>query len=193
MKFLFRLLVFTAIAWMAGFIWFISALPRQGDISVPTDQEMGIIALTGGSGRIEMALNLLAQHPDAKMLISGVHADTKKAELAARLPEYAALFDCCVEIGKRALTTKGNALEASEWSKANQLETIIIVTTDYHMPRAMSEIRFKMPEAHIIAWPVASPAVPAQGWITSPEAIKILAFEYTKFIFVEIAHRLSLS
>jgi uncharacterized SAM-binding protein YcdF (DUF218 family) len=195
MRVLFRAICGGAFLWLFGFVWFVQTLPREQASSVvdelaaaPTDNT-GIVALTGGGGtRIKAAVDLLAQEEGEKLLISGVHPDAQKHELAAHHPEKEVLFDCCVDLGKDAQTTTGNAMETSAWIAENNFDRVIIVTTDYHMPRAIAEIRMMMPDKEVLAYPVASAKVPQDNWFLSLPALKILSLEYTKFLTVKAGH-----
>ncbi|MCI5044848.1 MAG: YdcF family protein [Aquisalinus sp.] len=200
MQKLLRFVVFGFLLWLGGFFLFVATLPREGDPGVAVHvlalqaENTGIIALTGGGGkRIGAAVDLLSDQRGEKVLISGVHPDTKKQELAAQYSGSGLLFDCCIDIGQRALTTKGNAIETREWIIAEGYDTAILVTTDYHMPRARAEIHAVMPELNVIVWPVASTAAPADGWHTSPEAWRILMTEYMKFLAVRLGQLLPLA
>ena len=59
------------------------------------------------------------------------------------------MFDCCVDLGFTAANTLGNARETAEWARAKGYSALILVTADYHMPRARLELRAAMPEADI--------------------------------------------
>ena len=60
-----------------------------------------------------------------------------------------------------AATTLGNAQETAEWSQAMRFDSLIVVTADYHMPRAMLELRGAMPDTRLTAYPVATSVVDA--------------------------------
>ncbi|WP_306252864.1 YdcF family protein [Parvularcula sp. IMCC14364] len=200
MQKLLRLVTFVFLLWLGGFFVFVATLPREGDPAVAVhllalqNEQTGIIALTGGGGRrIGAAVDLLAERRGRKVLISGVHPDTRKEELAAQFTGSDLLFDCCIDIGKRALTTKGNAIETRDWVQAEGFNTAILVTTDYHVPRARAEIHAIMPELNVVVWPVASKSAPAEGWLTSSEAWRVLMTEYMKFLAVRLGQLLPLS
>ncbi len=187
-----RIILFGVTLWLIGFYWFVQQLPREGDLEVAIDvaeltrENTGIVALTGGGGtRIEAAMTLLGQNAGSKMLISGVHPETRKDEIAAQIEVDAHLLTCCVDLGQQAETTRGNALEAHEWVRAHGYENLILVTTDYHIPRATAEIHALLPDVTIIAYPVASRAAPKEDWHRSPDAWRILIMEYMKFLAVK--------
>ena len=198
MRYVLRFLFLAAGLWGVGFFWFVSSLPRSGAETLPANlesdtQSTGIVALTGGGGRIEAALTLMQARSADRMLITGVNPDTRKSELAATLPQADEMFDCCVDIGQQAETTRGNALETRDWVVQKDYDRIIVVTTDYHLPRAIAEIRRVLPDTEVIAWPVPSRVAPKEGWLSSPDAILVLAKEYSKFIAVKALQILKIS
>lgn len=199
MQFLVRMIVVIFLAWAAGFALFVHFIPREGNdeaaalIARADPGETGIVALTGGGlTRIRAALTLMQEGKGAKVLITGTHPDTRKQELAAFIENSQGMFDCCVELGQRALTTRGNAIETRDWVGSNGFVRIIVVTTDYHMPRARAEISHMMVGTEIISWPVASPLVPAEGWMSSGEAWQLLVTEYNKYLLVRASQLLRL-
>ena len=64
------------------------------------------------------------------------------------------VFDCCIDLGFTAENTLGNARETAEWARAKGYHRLILVTADYHMPRARLELKAAMPEADIAPYPV---------------------------------------
>lgn len=191
MRFLSQLIVVIGLLWAAGFALFIYNMPREGNeasrirIDAAEPGETGIVALTGGGlSRIRAAVMLMEAGRGSKVLITGTHPDTRKEELAAYIDNSAALFECCIDLGQQAQSTRGNALETRQWVEANGYNRIIVVTTDYHMPRAVAEIRHTLPMVEIISWPVASTVAPEADWIRSGEAWQVLFTEYNKFILV---------
>jgi uncharacterized SAM-binding protein YcdF (DUF218 family) len=140
----------------------------------------GIVVLTGGPARIDEALNLLWQHRGRRLLITGVHPHTSERRLS-QLSGRVELFDCCVDIGHQAADTRGNAEEAKSWAEQNNFRRLIIVTSDYHMARAMLEFTRRMPDVVLIPWPVAGPPE-----LPGPPAIaraRMWIAEYVKFLY----------
>lgn len=125
------------LVWLLGLVWFVVSLPRPAS-DAPTD---GIIVLTGGKGRIERGIALIADRRAKRMLVSGVDPAVRPAELAEVQNVPLALLDCCVDLGKRAVDTRSNGDEAAAWVRRHRFKTIRLVTTDWHMPRARFELR----------------------------------------------------
>jgi uncharacterized SAM-binding protein YcdF (DUF218 family) len=119
--------------------------------------------LTGGARRVEAGLALLAAEPQARLIVSGVGRETEWADLA-RLAGADPALGPRVTLGRAAASTRGNAAEIAAWARANRLGRLRIVTADYHMPRALLELRRALPEAVLLADPVAAAAPPGTVW-----------------------------
>ena len=114
-----------------------------------------IVVLTGGSGlRIAEGMRLLEAGQGERMLITGVNRAISAEEVANRAGGPAALYECCVDIGYVAETTRGNALETADWVRANGFGSILVVTSNYHMPRSMILLSEVMPDTELKPAPV---------------------------------------
>ena len=141
-----------------------------------------IVVLTGGSTRIETALELLSQKKGQKLLISGVNPETKAADIQAMHPEKADLFDCCVDLERVAADTIGNATETAKWAKQNNYESLIIVTSAYHMPRAMLEYHRQMESMKLTPYPVPLDSINQEEWWKNADTLRFMINQYMKYI-----------
>ncbi len=157
-----------ALAWGGGFAWF---LLHVGRLVPPPPVADGIVALTGGPGRVETALRLLAEGRARVALVSGVGGAAEFAALARRAGVDPAL-GARVTLGRAAHTTRGNAAETAAWAHANAIRSLIVVTAAYHMPRALTELARTLPEVALHPAPVQPEHA---GW-------RRLAGEYSKFL-----------
>ncbi|MEM1380438.1 MAG: YdcF family protein [Pseudomonadota bacterium] len=178
------------LALVSGFFAFCATLPRAGD--VPLDavqahrlQDRGMIILTGGGGqRITEGLALQADGLADRALISGVHPQTDKRDLAGM--GDAETLDCCVDLGPWARSTRGNAVESRAWLERHGYDVALLVTSDFHLPRATAEMRHVAPEITVIGIPVASDFAPEQGWMGQVSSWRLLASEYAKYLVVRV-------
>ncbi|MDG1419015.1 MAG: YdcF family protein [Maricaulis sp.] len=113
-----------------------------------------IVVLTGDTGRLATGGELFRSGTSPQLLISGVHASVTAQDIQEQTGVSDRQFNCCVELGREAADTAGNALETAEWVNANGYQSLIIVTSDYHLPRSMLEMGALMPELELIAVPV---------------------------------------
>ena len=136
-----RILSLILLIWILGFAGFALFLPQ----SAPLDRTDGVVVLTGGAKRIDRGLEVLEKGKARRMLISGVDLDVKPAELAAEYKRPMKLFNCCIDLGFRAVDTRSNALETARWVARNKVKTLRVVTHDWHMRRARFELDRALP------------------------------------------------
>jgi uncharacterized SAM-binding protein YcdF (DUF218 family) len=162
-----------------GFLLFANAIER--DSSAPRSAE-GVVALTGGKDRIGQAFKLLAAGQAKRLLISGVHPSTKASQLQRLVPRGAEFFPCCVDLGRAALDTRGNATEARAWVEKHGFSSLIVVTSSYHMPRTLIEFSDAMPDIQLIPHAVVSKRFNIEKWWSSGPVQRLLLSEYVKYL-----------
>lgn len=172
--------VLAALLTGAGFLWFVGNLP-EGEVPMRTKAD-GIVVLTGSRFRISDALELLAAGHGRRLLISGVYPATKLSEIAHMMPEYDRWFACCVDLDHLAVNTIGNAIETKRWAREQGTRSLIVVTSNFHMPRALAEISHQLPDVRLVAFPVVSDRVRVDSWWSSPATARLLFFEYLKYM-----------
>lgn len=165
-----------AMGWVGGLLWFVHLV---GQPMVPAPQTDGIIALTGGAGRVEAALRLLADHPRSRLLISGIGGATDLGMLAARAGVDPAPLAHQVTLGRAAISTRGNALEARSWVNDHRIRSLAVVTARFHMPRAMVELRGMLPDVKLFPHPIAS--MGPDGALREV-SLRVLIGEYSKYL-----------
>ena len=172
-------------AWVTGLFWFATLIPNGvGDSSTRTD---AIAVLTGGSGRLDAGLQLLAENRAEKLFVSGVYRgiDVKKLlQLAKRNPDG---LEDRVGIGD-ATDTRGNATETAAWLRTQNYRSLRIVTSAYHMPRSLLEFRHAIPETHIVVHPVFPQHVKQDQWWAWPGTASLIVSEYNKFLLAWVRH-----
>src|SRR5262249_6077414 len=100
-------------------------------------------------------------------------------EAVGQLPARAA---CCVDLGRSAENTIGNATETAVWVNKHGYKSLIVVTATYHMPRSLMELRVALPDTKFVPYPVFPDRVRMDEWWRDGETSGILAFEYLKFL-----------
>ena len=169
-------------ALLVGFVAFSAAMPH-GEPALAARAE-GIVALTGDSSRVQDALALLAAGRARRLLITGVNPTTTAPEIAAATPKFRYLFKCCIDLGYEAVNTAGNAVEARDWAKREGFRhSLIVVTSTYHMRRALAEMGAAMPRISLIPYPVGAQEFDGKPWWGNLRALRLLGREYVKYIF----------
>jgi uncharacterized SAM-binding protein YcdF (DUF218 family) len=165
----------------AGFFWFAWNSPVE-EVSLDRNAD-GIVVLTGAASRIPDAIELLAAERGKRLLITGVHRATSAKEIARLTPLYARFFSCCIDLDRSALNTFGNAIETKRWAREHNFNSLIVVTSNWHMPRAMAELEHQIPDVTLISFPVMSEKVKTEPWWSSIETARFLFAEYLKYLF----------
>jgi uncharacterized SAM-binding protein YcdF (DUF218 family) len=171
-----------------GFIWFASQISTR-EVALTRNAD-GIVVLTGGSSRVNDAFELLASRRGKRLLITGVYPATNQGEISRVLPEYERLFACCVDLDRTAVNTLGNAIGTRRWAEALGFHSLIVVTSGYHMPRALAELAHQLPGVELVPYPVVSERLRSEPWWSHLATAKLLFSEYLKYIVAAIRMRL---
>jgi len=167
-----------------GFFWFAAQVPSE-ETTLERGAD-GIVVLTGAATRIPDAIELLAAQRGKRLLITGVYRDTSKREIARVTPLYSRYFACCIDLDRSALNTFGNALETKRWAREHNFNSLIVVTSSWHMPRAMAELEHQLPDVTLVSYPVVSDRVKADPWWSNVDTARVYVSEYFKYLFARI-------
>jgi len=179
-RLIFDACLFALVLLIIGFIVFANGVDREH--SEPQRSADGIAVLTGGMSRIDEAMKLLAEGKAKRVLITGVNRTTTTEELKELASQGDQYFTCCVDIDKEARNTIDNATETSEWVALHHYGSIIVVTSNYHMPRGLAELARVMPGVTLIPYSVVDNNVHLERWWTYPGTTRLLLSEYLKYL-----------
>ena len=183
------LAIAVSVAWLAGLGWFVaSSLAIRGDRTAPTD---AIVVLTGGRLRLEAGLALLAAGKGKRLFISGVNPRIDRAVLLRALGPAAERQACCIVLGRRSDDTFGNAAETAAWMRRQGYASLRLVTSWYHMRRALLEFRRAMPRLTIVPQPVFALHVDPEDWWGRHGAALLVLGEYQKYLAAWLRSALS--
>ena len=181
---LLTVIAIVALIWLVGLFAFAHRVREltPADDPAPAD---AIVALTGPSAeRVNAAIRLLEQGKGDRLLISGVNREVRRQELRALTPGSSKLFNCCVDLGFEAENTVGNAQEIAAWARSKGYDHLIVVTSDYHMPRSLLEIRGAAPGVRLTPYAVSTPSLDNAGWWRATETARRMTLEYMKYLAV---------
>lgn len=170
-----------AVAAGCDFVNFVGRADRAVSPHEPPAIADGVTALTGASNARIVTGVELASTLQVPLLISGVHVDTSTADIAEIAKVRETEIQCCVTIGRAAATTEGNGAEVAEWARRHKLTRIVVVTSEYHMDRALLELRRAMPEGEFLPYAVASSIGRPRDWYRNPDTARRLLEEWAKF------------
>ena len=181
MKFL-TLIAILALVWLVGLFAFADRVRNLTPADDPARAD-AIVALTGPSAeRVNVAVRLLEQGKGRRLLISGVNREVRRQELRALTPGSNRLFNCCVDLGFEAEDTSGNAREIAAWAETKGYDSLIVVTSDYHMPRSLVEIRSAAPGVTLTPYAVSTPSLDDSRWWKAAVTARRMTLEYMKYL-----------
>jgi uncharacterized SAM-binding protein YcdF (DUF218 family) len=172
-----------------GFVGFLSKL--RGAEMKPASNADGIVVLTGGSSRVSDAMELLAGGYGKRLLISGVHPTNAVSDISRSLSDNQSLLNCCVDLDRSAVNTRSNAAQTRRWARDRGFKSLIVVTSNYHMPRAIVELSHAMPDVALIPFAVVGDKWRDEPWWTNGATLRLLLSEYVKYVAAEVRVRLA--
>ncbi|RYG33172.1 MAG: YdcF family protein [Burkholderiales bacterium] len=184
MRFILRVFVILIAAALLVAGWDFSRFVARADRAVTPDppiQAEAVASLTGASDARIISAIQLADSLDLPLLISGVNVDATPADIARVAKVDVDKIECCVTLGKAAASTEGNGDEVADWARRTKVDRIIVVTSEYHMERALFELKRAMPEGHFIPHAVMTTKVRPADWYRETSTAKTLIEEWIKY------------
>ncbi|MDB5451662.1 MAG: hypothetical protein JWO33_240 [Caulobacteraceae bacterium] len=170
--------------WTVGLLAFAARVDKSTPAEEP-ETAQAIVALTGNATmRITTGVKLLELNKGKRLLVSGVNPEVRPAELQAVSKATRGVYDCCIDLGFKATDTKGNASEIAGWAEAHDYSRLIVVTADYHMPRAILELRGAMPNAELTPYPIRTAELDSAHWWRTGRSARRMILEYSKYLAV---------
>ncbi len=152
-----------------------------------------IVILTGGTNRIKDGLKIINKFEKAstfnsKILVSGTGKGFTKISLEKKLnfDFNLNLIECCIELDSISTNTYSNAYETLKWAKKNNIEEFILITSNYHMPRAFLEFKSRMPNLEIFTYPITPTKHNIKMWLSSFQTFSLIFSEYCKFLVANL-------
>ncbi|MYE01204.1 MAG: YdcF family protein [Alphaproteobacteria bacterium] len=176
-------------AWTGGLLGFVATLPTEPD--APERKTDAVVVLTGGADRVTEGVRLLGEGKAPVLFVSGVG----EGVTVARLLELAGQgtnsgLACCIELGRAAQDTVGNAAETAAWAASRKARSLRIVTAAYHLPRALHLLRRSAPDVEMLAHPVVPETLKLEEWWRWPGTLEVLLGAYHKFLLALTLDRL---
>ena len=82
--------------------------------------------------------------------------------------------------------TYSNAVETSKWVSKNNIKEILLITSNYHIPRSILEFQNKMPNLKILYYPITPKQHQINKWLKSFETFSLIFIEYCKYIIANV-------
>ncbi len=156
-----------------------------------------IVILTGGANRIKDGLKIIedlekSENNNYKILVSGTGIGFTKNSLKNTLGSNfnPHLIQCCIDLDGVSKNTFTNALETFKWTNKNNIKEFILITSNYHMPRANLEFRNIMPNLKIYTYSITPKKHDIKNWLSSYQTFSLVFIEYCKYIIASIRIKL---
>jgi uncharacterized SAM-binding protein YcdF (DUF218 family) len=170
------------VGWCVGFLWFQAQAQRLPP--PPPPHVDGIVALTGGAGRVQLALHVLADGGADKLLVTGIGGNADRTALAHLAGMNLAPLADRITLGHYAASTRGNAVETAAWATQNGIHSLVVVTSALHMPRALVELREALPQVALYPLPVEAVVPDDAEGRALVLSLRARAEEFTKYLLV---------
>lgn len=103
------------------------------------------VVLTGSPGRLREAFEVLGQKKIKRLIISGVYKDTQLHEIFPQLPFYPEIDPDSIILEKISGSTYGNAVQSLLVAEALKCKSVLLMTSQLHMYRALRTFRARFP------------------------------------------------
>lgn len=168
-----RLIAIVALVYLLGFALYTMTLPRP----LQDMQTDAIVVPTGGPGRLDRGLALIAAHQAKRLLISGTAPGVRPIDLAIKYKVPLSLFACCIDLGHEAVDTRSNGEETAKWLGDHGYKSVRLVTSDWHMARARMELEAALD----------SDVTVVDDGVQGDAELSVLVVEYNKLLLRRVA------
>ncbi len=148
-----------------------------------------IVILTGGTNRIKDGLKIIKDFKKSaksnyKILVSGTGLGFTKNSLKNQLGSNfnPKLIQCCIDLDNISKNTITNASETFKWTQKKDIKEFILITSNYHMPRAYLEFKNIMPNLKIHTYAIIPKKHDFENWLNSYQTFSLVFTEYFKYI-----------
>jgi len=167
------ILLILVMFWAVGLLAFSARIAKSTPAEDP-DPAQAVVVLTGAATqRITEAVKLLEIGKGERLLVSGVNPDATRKDIKDVSKATQRMYDCCVDLGFKAEDTRGNAQETAAWSRSHGYSDLLVVTADYHMPRAI-----------LAPYPVKTAELDAANWWKTSNGARRMILEYCKYLAI---------
>ena len=176
------LTLISVLGWSLGLLWFANSI--QKNVLAPEQSTDAIIVLTGGAERVTTGLSLLSHGLAQRLFISGVHEHVRIKDLLSQisLNEREKINPATIDLGYAAANTTQNGQGTAELVRKNHIQTLRLVTSNYHMPRSLLEFSQRLPNVKIIPHPISPKNFHDKMWWQWPGTFDLIIREYHKLL-----------
>ncbi|MBI2606207.1 MAG: YdcF family protein [Deltaproteobacteria bacterium] len=174
--------MFLVTLWMASAVY--SELPKRARLDADFEPVDVIVCLTGGKGRIRLALELYEKGRGRLLYISGIDPQVQMKGILREIKFVGPIDERNLILENVATNTIENAKQVEKFMRDRRLKSALLVTSVYHVRRASYIFRKILPkDAHIeVTWLEHEP-FDEQGWWKTWNGISVTVSEFLKFFY----------
>ena len=175
--------------WLVGLFWYAGEIARSRPVATELSEVPSadaVVVLTGAPDRLDVGFELLAAGRAQRMFISGVYRGVDVQQILKALRRSPSEGENAVVLGYGADDTIGNASETAGWMAKEGLTSLILVTSNFHMPRALTEFEAAMPGITIVPHATAAASFKIDDWWRWPGTIRLIASEWSKYLAARV-------
>jgi len=161
-------------------------LNYQRTVFPPRDTDM-VVVLTGSSGRIRPAYELMKEMNAPVLFVAGTNAKVSFDELA-REHNMDINYRDRIIVDNSSKTTYENSEAVLKYADEHQVKKILLVTSAYHMKRSMMVFKrmFEGTEVEIIPYGTSNTVLKKDSWLTDFSVFKNVLVECFKYQYYRI-------
>jgi len=182
------LYIFAALlAIVAGYDFLMFIRVAYADNSALVGKYDAVVVLTGGFGRVDKGIELIRMKKADVLFISGVNKAVS-ADYVRNAKGLDGKFN--LHLGYFARNTYENAAEVAAFVKENNIRSMVLVTSAYHIPRALYEFKVLDLDVKVALFRVFAEGKEAKKWWKNRKSLRLVVTEYCKYLLIRLQRNL---
>lgn len=165
-------------------VLFVDFVYKTFSFSVRDLNPDAIVVLAGGKGRIEEGVRLYREGKGGHLLLIGVDPSVKKSDLYKDAPGVRSSEQVYLE--KVSRNTLENAIFARELILKNNVRSMLLITSRYHMKRSLLIFRNILPKDIAIYPHPVTGKNSADTWWSHGGSLRLLFSEFYKYCMYRV-------
>jgi uncharacterized SAM-binding protein YcdF (DUF218 family) len=164
---------------MALLVLYFDFAKEAGRYKAENNRADAIVVLTGGLGRVDKGFELFAEGKAGCLILAGVAKDATLESIFFKRDLVKDKVNIILE--KNSTSTYENAVEIEKIIKTKNINSIILITSFYHMKRALYTFNRILPgETRLYIYPVTTPNFDENMWWRG-SGLVLMAGEFFKY------------
>jgi uncharacterized SAM-binding protein YcdF (DUF218 family) len=172
------------IALFAGFFLFLHHVPIKNP-QYPSYTLDAAVVFTGHHSRLKAGFSLLHSQRVQKLFITGVEPSLSIFQVISAsqtlYPPSQTDISCCIFLDKSATNTIQNVQQTLAWAEQNKVGEIVLVTSDYHVPRSLFIAKILKSPLKIYTFPIKNSLFSPNQELNTNVALTLIQ-EYGKIL-----------